>query len=136
MGRRDVVKHLFGMGCLPGRALFFAIKESQLEVIQFLLQHCGVNINQRWAGHPAMTPLEFAVLRGNVPVAKLLLDDKYHVDIKRPLSPYLCGKYSLPPDATVAHLTAKLGGNRAELLGRVRNKDDAKLAKMLLKVGA
>ena len=131
MGHVAVVKQLHSMGCLPGRAIFCAIRESQIEVINALLRECGVNGNQRWGGSPSFTPLEFAVMRGNVPIAKVLMDVLPASSFGRELSPDIRRIYGLPAGSTVAHLGAKLGGNRGELLGRLSS---ATTRKALLKV--
>eukprot|EP00966_Prymnesium_polylepis_P294800 6807774-Prymnesium_polylepis.1 len=73
MGHVGVVRRLYAMGCGVGRALFCAIRESQLDVVVLLLDSCRVNVDQRWAARPHVSPIEWAVLLGNRQAARLLL---------------------------------------------------------------
>ena len=115
MGYVAAVRRLHAMGSPIGRALFCAIEESQIEVVNLLLKELKVPIDARWAGHFHVTPLEWAVILGSTDVAEVLI--KYHAQRGRILAPSTCTRYDLAPGSSLAHLCAKLGGARRRMLG-------------------
>ncbi|KAL1524752.1 hypothetical protein AB1Y20_019635 [Prymnesium parvum] len=114
MGHAAVVSRLYAMGCSLGRALFCAIRESQLHVVETIISETRVHVDQRWSPSPALSPLELAVILGNREAARMLLKGGARVD--RPLHKTVCTKYSLTSGSTVVHLCAKLGDGRGRLL--------------------
>ena len=81
------------MGCCFGRALFCAIRESQMDVINLIL---GLRwetkaIDQRWSGALSVSPLEWSVIISNRPVADMLI--RRGANMIRSLSPVVALRY-------------------------------------------
>ena len=56
-------------GCTPN---YYAAQEGHIEIVQLLLQHPNIDVNQHDRQH-AITPLFIASIQGHVEIVRLLL---------------------------------------------------------------
>ena len=100
------------MGCAVGNALFYAIHESRIELIECLLaappHGCGVDINQRSTGSTLVSPIEWAVMLGNIQAAQVLTRASHGATLVRPLHWTIQTRYNLVAGSKVVHLGATL----------------------------
>ena len=142
LGNVLTVERLYKMGCCIGRAVHFAICESQLSVLELILSPnnkrlksgkcCGLGVspNSRVVG---ITPLELAIITGNTPVAQFLCNITSTI-VKQELSVDIRTRYHLCRGSYPLHLCARLGGSRDKLMQVIIKQDD-KMIKQKDKLG-